>query len=88
MTNKIIISLSLLIAVALMAPKVVDAQYGQVLASETPEEVTIIHQVKGAGIGDVLNPAALVGGSLVLSGAYLYFDRKKKASFADFSFVK
>jgi len=77
-----------LAVMALTLPSEVGAQYGQVLASETPEEVTIVHEVKAAGIGDVLNPAAVSGGLLVVSGAYLYFDRKRKSILEDFSFVK
>lgn len=88
MKNKILLSLSLLTATTLVTPRVVSAQYGQVLSSVTPEEVEIVHEVKAAGVGDVLNPAALSGGLLVVAGMYLYFDRKKRSSLKDFSFIK
>ncbi len=95
MTKKYLITLSVLATVALTSPNEVSAQYGQVLgtygqvlSSEAPEEVTIVHEVKDAGIGDFVNPVALVGGLMVAGGAYLYIDRKNKASLKDFSFIK
>ncbi len=77
MTKKIVISLTLFIAV-LLAPQTVGAQYGQQVLGEKAKGAVIVHEPVEAGIFD--NPLSLAVSLLLISLSFTYLSRKAEVS--------